>query len=86
MIRAITEPLVFFTIPFALYVLWLIARLINPFRVDQWTRRVLIPLAGCGLALAVGSLVLLGLTAPRYEGGYVPAHIENGRVVSGHMQ
>jgi len=86
MIRALTEPLVFFTVPFALYLAFLLMQLINPFAVHHWTRRVVVPLTLAGLLLAVGSLVVLGLLAPRYEGGYVPAHEENGRIVPGHMQ
>ena len=86
MIRALSEPLVFFTVPFAIYVLWLAVRLINPFAVERWTRRVILPLALTGLVLAVGSLLIIGLTAPRYEGGYVPAHIEHGRIVPGQMR
>ena len=86
MIRAFAEPLVFFTIPFLLYALVLLIRLINPLAIDNWTRRVVIPLSLTGLVLAVGSLVLVGLMAPRHEGGYVPAHEENGRIVPGRMQ
>ena len=86
MIRAFGEPFVFFTVPFAIYVLWLAVRLINPFAVERWTRRVVVPLALVGLIFAVGSLLIIGVMAPRYEGGYVPAHIENGRIVPGRMQ
>ncbi len=86
MIRALSEPLVFFTIPFAIYVAWLLLRLVNPFAVEHWTRRVVLPLALTGLAGAVIWLVVVGVSAPRYEGGYVPAHLENGRIVPGRMQ
>ena len=86
MIRALSEPLVFFVVPFALYVAFLLLQLINPFAIDNWTRRVVVPLTLAGLLLAVGSLVVVGLIAPRYEGGYVPAHEENGRIVPGRTQ
>ncbi len=86
MARALTEPLVFFTVPFALYVAVLLVQLINPFDIDRWTRRVVLPLMLAGLVLAVGSIVAVGVLAPRYEGGYVPAHEENGRIVPGRMQ
>ena len=86
MIRALSEALAYFAAPFALYTCWLIARLINPFAVDRWTRAVLLPLVAAGLAVTVGGLLLAGLTAPRSEGGYVPAHIENGRIVPGRMR
>ena len=86
MIRAFAEPLVFFTIPFVLYVVVLLLQLINPFAIDRWTRRVVLPLILVGVVLAVGSVALVGLMAPRYEGGYAPAHIEHGRLVPGQMQ
>ena len=86
MIRALSEPLVFFLVPFALYVAVLLVQLLNPFLIDNWTRRVVMPLALAGLVLAVGSLVVVGLLAPRYEGGYVPAHEVKGRIVPGRMQ
>ena len=86
MIRALAEPLLFFTIPFALYILLLLLRLIDPFTFDRWTRRVVIPLILAGLVLALGSLVLVGLMAPRQQGSYVPAHEENGRIVPGRLR
>lgn len=86
MIRTIAEPLVLFMIPFGLYVGFLLAQLINPFELDRWTKRVVLPLACAGALLVVGSLFLFGLTAERHEGGYAPAHIENGRLVPGQMQ
>jgi Family of unknown function (DUF6111) len=86
MIRALTEPLAFFLVPFALYACVMLAQLINPLLIDNWTRRVVVPLTLAGLLLAAGSLVLLGVMAPRHTGGYVPAHEENGRIVPGHME
>ena len=86
MARALAEPLVFFTVPFALYALVLLLQLINPFAIDRWTRRVVLPLTLSGVVLAVGSIALVGLLAPRYEGGYVPAHIVDGHLVQGRMR
>lgn len=86
MIRAVTEALAFFAAPFALYVCWLIVRLVNPFAVDRWTRAVLLPLVVAGLGASLVGLLLAGVFAPRAEGGYVPAHIEDGRIVPGVMR
>lgn len=86
MSRALAEPLVFFTIPFVLYGGFLLIQLLNPFERDHWSRRIIVPLALVGLLLALGSLLAVGITAPRYEGGYVPAHEENGRIVPGRMR
>lgn len=86
MTRALSDVVVFFLVPFVLYVVWLVARLQNPLAVDRWTRQVLVPLSLAGLGCVLGGLLLVGLTAPRYEGGYLPAHVENGRIVPGRMQ
>ena len=86
MIRAFPRLLAFFLVPFLLYVVWLLVRRENPLVVDRWTRRVLVPLVGAGLACVILGLVVYGLTAPRYEGGYLPAHVEDGRIVPGRMR
>ena len=86
MIRVLPRLLLFFLVPFVLYLLWLAARWENPLVVDRWTRRVLVPLSLAGLGCVLAGLVIIGVTAPRYEGGYVPAHLEGGRIVPGRMQ
>ena len=86
MIRALPRLLLFFLVPFLLYLLWLAARLQNPLVFDHWTRKVLVPLSLAGLGCVLLGLVFIGLTAPSYEGGYLPAHVENGRIVPGRMQ
>ena len=86
MIRVLPRLLLFFLVPFLLYLLWLAARLQNPLVFDRWTRKVLVPLSLAGLGCVLASLVLIGVTAPRYEGSYLPAHVENGRIVPGRMQ
>ncbi len=86
MIRAFGEPLLFFALPFLGYAVWHALRLANPFAGALWTRRTVAPLALAGLVFAAGGLFAIALTAPRHEGGYVPAHIENGRIVPGEMR
>lgn len=85
MIRTLPRLLAFFLVPFVLFLIYLLLRRENPMVVDRWTR-VLIQLVGAGLAFVILGLVITGLTAPRYEGGYLPAHVENGRIVPGRMQ
>ncbi len=83
MLRAILEPAAFFLIPFILYALWLtLVRRALPVRSD-WAPRPVSWLTLAGLGLAVLGIVLGGLLAPRQHGAYVPAHIENGRLVPG---
>jgi ABC-type Fe3+ transport system permease subunit len=85
-LRLLAERLFFFTIPFGLYVGYLVARLVNPFEISRWTRRVLIPLCLAGLVLAVGSLLVSGFFSDQFAGAYRPAHIEQGRIVPGQGQ
>jgi len=47
----------------------------------QWTRLVL-----AGLFIVIASLVMGGLTASRHANGYVPAHLEDGRLVPGRFE
>jgi hypothetical protein len=39
-----------------------------------------------GLSAAIVFMVFYGLLAERHHGAYVPAHIENGRLVPGHIE
>ena len=85
MIRALPRLLVCFIIPFLLYVIYLLVRQENPLVVERWTRQVVVPLSLAGLGCVIAGLLAVGITAPRFEGGYVPAHIEKGRIVPGRM-
>lgn len=83
MTRAVFEVAAFFVAPFLAYVLYLIARRRNPLSVEHWSHGGLAALTLAGLAAAVAGALLLGVTAERHSGTYVPAHVENGRVVPG---
>ena len=85
MIRALPRLLAFFLVPFLLYLIWLLVRGENPAVADRWARAAG-PLIGAGLACVIVGLVLTGLTAPRSTGGYLPAHVEDGRIVPGRMK
>lgn len=86
MIRTLPRLFAIFLLPFLLYLLWLLARRVDPFAHDPWTRRVVLALTAAGLGCAILGLVVVGLSAPRYEGGYRPAHVENGQIVPGRMR
>ncbi len=86
MLRVILEPALLFLSPFVAYMAYLYLRDRYPFTVDHWTRGAVSSLALAGLALAVAGLFLLGFFSERHVGTYVPAHIENGRLISGHME
>jgi len=86
MARTIFEPLALFLSPFAAYAIYLILRARYPLEVAHWTRGRVSMMTLLGLAAAVLSLVALNLFAPRGQGVYVPAHIENGVLVPGRIE
>jgi hypothetical protein len=86
MLRVILEPALLFLTPFAAYMAYLYLRDRYPFAVDHWTRGAVSSLALAGLALAVASIFFLGFFAEKHRGAYVPAHIENGRLMPGHAE
>jgi hypothetical protein len=66
-----------FLVPFALYVAWRVLGARASFR--------LVCIAAAMLALMLGAVVWYGLDTGLGPGAtYVPAHIENGRIVPGH--
>lgn len=86
MLRVILEPALLFLSPFLAYTIYLYLRNRYPFEVDHWTRSAVSSLALAGLAIAVAGIFLLGFFSERHEGTYVPAHIENGRLVPGRTE
>jgi Family of unknown function (DUF6111) len=84
--RLIWRPALFFLLPFAVYALFLILRRTAPFARHHWGRGIVSTLTLAGLFAAVLGVFLMGVLAQRHFGPYVPAHIENGRVVPGQMQ
>jgi len=86
MLRLIGEPLLLFLSPFAAYILFLFLRQRYPFTMAAWSRGTISGLTLAGLAITVAGILVLGAFSKRYEGSYVPAHIENGRLVPGHME
>jgi Family of unknown function (DUF6111) len=84
--RAILEPVLLFSSPFIGYALYLILRWNYPFALQHWTKTAVSTLTLAGLAMAAGGMLAIGILAPRHKGAYIPAHIENGKLVPGHMQ
>ncbi|QDM18752.1 hypothetical protein FNL55_23960 [Tardiphaga sp. vice352] len=84
MIRPVFTEVGIFLIPFAVYAIFLIASKNGVTLKSSWPLRVVGRLALVALLLVVLSLVLLA----HYSGAppnstYVPAHLENGRLVPG---
>jgi hypothetical protein len=84
MIRRIAFELLLFLLPFGLYAAYL--RLSKreealPKEAHPWT-----VLFASGLALVAASFLIWGITeGAGQQGVYVPPHVENGRVVPGHV-
>jgi hypothetical protein len=85
MLRRVLEEFGLFLIPFALFLVYLLLVGRNPLRLVHWNAQVL-RLTLLGLAVVIGTLVYDGLFSERREDGYVPAHMENGRLVPGHFR
>ncbi len=87
MIRPILTEIGIFLIPFAVYALYLVASRSQLFDQSSWPRHVLAKLALGALLLTILSLVLLAdFSGAPPVSTYVPAHIENGRLVPGQSQ
>jgi hypothetical protein len=84
--RAAVESLSLFLAPFVLFAVYLVVRLRYPLAIEHWTRSRVATLVLIGLAAALIGMIALIATAPRSQGVYVPAHVENGALVPGHFQ
>jgi hypothetical protein len=85
MSRVLLESIGLFLTPFALYAAFLIFRARHPLIAASWSRGALSWLMLAGLALVIAGFVLAGFSS-REQGAYVPAHVENGRLVPGYFQ
>jgi hypothetical protein len=84
MIRTVLTEVGVFLIPFAVYTIFLIATRSGVTVPDSWPLHMLAKLTLGALLLVIASFILLA----EYSGApanstYVPAHIENGRLVPG---
>ncbi len=84
MIRPFLTEITLFLAPFALYALFLAATRAGVLHPDSWSWRVLGSLTLAALALVLASFVVIaqfGGQPPHST--YVPAHLENGKLVPG---
>jgi hypothetical protein len=84
MIRPAFTEIGIFLVPFAVYALFLVATRSGLMLQSSWPARVIARLALGSLLLVVISFVLLAhFSGASPNSTYVPAHIENGRLVPG---
>jgi hypothetical protein len=84
MIRPVLTEIGIFLIPFAVYALFLIATRSGVLAQSSWPVHLLAKLVLGSLLLVVVSFILLAhFSGAAPNSTYVPAHVENGRLVPG---
>lgn len=84
MIRPLLTEVGIFLVPFVVYALFLIATRAGVLTAAAWPFRTVAVLTAIALALLLASFVLLAHFSGASPGStYVPAHMENGRLVPG---
>ena len=84
MIRRFFYEALLFLLPFALYAAYL--RLAKEDESDAKRKHPWTFLFASGLVLVAASFLIWGITeGPGQQGVYVPPHVEDGRVVPGHV-
>ena len=84
MIRPVLTEIAIFLIPFAVYALFLIATRSGLVVQSSWPFHIIAKLAIGSLLLVIVSLVLLAnFSGAPPRSTYVPAHLENGKLVPG---
>jgi hypothetical protein len=93
MTRILLQIVLPLALPFLAYALWLSverrrAEKLGRGEIPGWSEAPVVWLGASGLALAAiaaaGFLLLQG--GDKADGVYVPPHLENGRIVPGHME
>lgn len=84
MIRPVATEIALFLLPFALYAIYLAATRAGVLHPDAWSLSTLMWLTIAALGLMLGSfLVLAHFTGDAPNSQYIPAHIEDGKLVPG---
>ena len=84
MIRPVLTELVLFVLPFALYVVYLLATKAELLHPESWPMPTLVWLTIVAFVLMFGSFFVLAQWGGEPAGShYVPAHMENGKLVPG---
>jgi len=87
MIRPVFTEIALFLIPFVLYAAFLVVTRTEILHTKAWTPRRVASLVIVSLVLMVGSFIVLAQFSGAPPGStYVPAHVEDGKLVPGHTQ
>jgi hypothetical protein len=79
------DELLLFLLPFAVFALYLLVRRRNPLHWTSWDKNAL-RLVVAGLACVILSLLAAFFMSDREKGAFVPAHMEDGRLVPGQFK
>ncbi len=83
--RAFAETALLFLTPFLAYAAFQLLQRRWPFVAELWHGRILSALTIAGLVMAIGGMVTVAFTW-REQGAYVPAHVENGKLLPGEFK
>ena len=84
MIRPVLMEIGIFLVPFAIYAAYLIANRVDFMIAASWPAHIVMRLSLAALVLVVVSFVLLAhFSGAPPDSTYIPAHIENGRLIPG---
>ncbi len=84
MIRPVLTEVGIFLIPFVIYAAYLLATRAGVFTQTSWPLHIVVKLAVGAFLLTILSLILLAhFSGAPPNSTYVPAHIENGKLVPG---
>lgn len=87
MVRFVAFDLILFALPFAIYALYLFITRRHVGTAADWEVRTLAWLSLAGAVLLIATIVVFIHFDTEPPGGtYVPAHMENGRIVPGHIE
>lgn len=84
MIRPVLMEIGIFLVPFAIYAAYLMANRVDFMIAASWPAHIVVRLSLAALVLVVVSFVLLAhFSGAPPDSTYIPAHIENGRLIPG---
>jgi len=87
MIRPVLTELALFVLPFLVYAIYLWATRAGVLHPESWPLSTLMWLTIAALVLVAGSFIVLAQWGGEPAGStYVPAHIENGKLIPGTTQ
>jgi hypothetical protein len=87
MLRFFAFDAIFFLVPFAIYALWLVVTRRTLRNADDWEVKTIAYLSLAGGILLIGAILFfIHFDRDPPGGTYIPAHIENGKIVPGYIE